>query len=381
MQNTIKALVLENTWRQTFRRVIATPGLGLIAAGAMICCGQPFKAFAVDDADATTAYDSFNAAFLNSSGNGYKTSVSDSSYDYFWQQAEDIELAEDRYEHTQSSTDKSLVNTLCTHFIATYPEPWTWDNWNDDLGRASEMLARGYLITGTADFLTKAKYGFNLAYGRGWNTTHNGGGIYEEQGVSNPEKEALSTLNCGYAAALIYQANGDQTYRSEAGDIYAWARSHIFNPSTGLVYTGVYTNGTVDTTPQVYNQGTMIDYARVLYDISGNSQYFNDANAAVIYTKANLTDSSGFITSCAPQFSRGMGHFVVENNLWNTTFSSGTTYYDWMYDNCNTGWGHRWTTYDITWNKINTQTPSETTLTPNQCDGVPSLLQYTFMPH
>lgn len=354
--------------------------LGAVVLGSVLCA-LPFKSLAVDGTTATTAYSDFNSAFLNSSGNGYNASLGSTSYDYFWEQAEDIELVEDRYEVTQGSTEKALINTLCTKFLATYSESWmAADTWNDDLGRASEMLARAYLDTGTANFLTQAKFCFDTAYQRGWDTTFNGGGIYEQMGVSNPKKEALSTLNCGYASALIYVATQSQGYRSHAGDIYAWARSQLFNPSTGQVYNGVYTNGTVDTTSETYNQGTMIDYARLLYKISTNSEYFNDATAAVVYTKANHTDSSGFIDSCAAQFSRGMGHFVVDNNLWNTTFSSGTSYYSWMWNNCNTGWGHRRTDYNVTWNKIDVTTTNATNLEPSDYEGVPSLLQYTFMP-
>jgi len=350
----------------------------VIALCATVICSQ--QSFAVDDSTATTAYNTFNSTFLASAGNYYKTSTTNTAYDYFWSQAEDIETVIDRYEHTNSSTDKALINALCNKFIATYPEPWTWDSWNDDVGRASEMLARAYMVTGTSSFLTRAEYGFNLAYNRGWDTTSNGGGIWEQQGVANPEKEALSTLNCGYAAAVIYMGNNDQTYRSKAGSIYAWSRTHLFVTSTGQVYTGVFPNGTTNTASQVYNQGVMTDYARLLYKISGNSAYLNDAIASVVYTKANHTDSAGYIDSCAPQFSRGMGHLVVDNNLWNSTFSSGTSYYSWMYLNCNTGWGHRRTDLNITWNKIGSQTPTSE-LTPNQCDGVVSLMQYTFMPH
>lgn len=375
----------DSLYRASNRMKIGTSKLwaGVIIVGVLLTCGQPIKSSAVNSQTATDAYNDFNAVYVNSYGNGYQSSVTNTDYLYFWQQAEAIELVIDRYEVTHGSTEKDLINTMCNKFVSKYSDSWISANtWNDDLGRASEMLGRAYLVTGTSSFLTKAKYCFDTAYQRGWDTTYNGGGIWEQMGVSNPRKEALSTLNCGYAAAIIYMATGSQGYRSHAGDIYAWARSHLFNPSTGQVYAAIYPDGTLDTTSQVYNQGTMIDYARLLYKInSSNQNYFNDATAAVVYTKAHHTDSNGFIDSCAAQFSRGMGHFVVDNNLWNTTFGSGTSYYSWMWNNCNTGWGHRWTAKNISWNKINSQTPSDNSLDPTQCEGVVSLLQYTFMPH
>jgi hypothetical protein len=355
--------------------------LGVIVACAIAVCGLPTKSFAVNSTSATDAYNDFNSAFMDSAGDGYNASLSSTTYDYFWAQAEDIELVEDRYEVTHSATEKNLVNTMCNKFVVKYTDTWIpTDTWNDDLGRSADMLTRAYIITGTASFLAKAKLCFDTAYQRGWDTTSNGGGIWEQQGVANPRKEALSTLSCGYAAALL--ATVDANYSAHATTIYSWARTHLFNPATGQVYNAVYPDGSIDMASTVSNQGSMIDYARLLYKSnSGNQTYFNDATASVVYTKANHTDGSGFIDSCAAQFSRGMGHFVVDNNLWNTTFSSGTSYYSWMYSNCNTGWGHRRTDKNVTWNRINTATPVNNTDEPYDYEGVPVLLQYTFMPH
>lgn len=361
---------------------IAKWRLEAIAVCAIVACGLPMKSFAVSDADATTAYNAFNSNFLNAAGNGYEASLGSTSYLYFWQQAEAIELAIDRYERNHSSVEVNRISALANKLVASYSDAWISSNqWNDDLGRVSECLARAYLVTGTASVLTKAKYCFNTAYQRGWSTT-TGGGIWEKMDDLSRGKEMLSTGNCGYAAGLIYMGNGSQGYRNHAGNIYAWIRGHLFNPSTGQVYTSEYQNGTTNTASQVYNQGTMVDYARLLYKInSSNANYLNDARWAVVYTKANHTDGNGFISSCAAQFSRGLGHLVVDNNLWNSTFSSGTSYYSWMYDNCNTGWGHRWTLHNISWNRIASQTPTDTNRDPTQYEGIPSLMLYTFTPH
>jgi len=222
--------------------------LGAIAACALVACSLPTTSFAVSDADATTAYNAFNTTFLNSAGNGYEASIGSTSYLYFWQQAEAIELAIDRYERNHSSVEVNRINALCNKFLATYSDSWVATNtWNDDLGRSSEMLGRAYLVTGTASFLTEAKYYFDTAYQRGWSTTNNGGGIWENMANLPAGKEMLSTGNCGYASAVIYMGNGSQGYRNHAGDIYAWIRSHLFNPSTGQVYTSVHSDGTVNT--------------------------------------------------------------------------------------------------------------------------------------
>ncbi len=351
---------------------------GVVAVAALLCGSLPHNASALSDGDAKTSIDAFNAAFLvtYNSGNSaaYVTSLSDSSRDYFWQQAADIEAMEDALEHTGSSAHEDLVNKLCATFLVNWAPPWTWDSWNDDCVRVAEMLARGYLLTGTTNFLTQAKYGFNIVYNRGWDTASNGGGIWEKMNDPNVNlKEALSTNNAGYAAALIYLGSGDSTYLTKAKSIYSWSRSHIYNATTGKVYRGVAADGTVDTTPQVYNQGTFIDYANILYQITGDSMYYDDAKLALDYTinNTNFSDSNGILKNVGRgQFPRAIGHFVASNRLW-------TTYYAWMLANANTGWAHRRTDLNIAETTWSTQTQVSATTIPSVCASIVGMLQVT----
>ena len=360
---------------------VAVVGSGLVSgatAGLQITSGDLYLTvsggiFGIDPADATPAINAFNAAFLTIYNGGhsaaYITALNDTSRDYFWSEAEDIQGEENVFEHTGNPTDQMLVSNLCATFLVNWAPPWSWDTWNDDVGRVSQMLIRGYQMTGNANFLNSAESGFNLVYSRGWDTTFNGGGIYEQQGVTNPKKETLSTATTGHAAAMIYQNGGGAIYLTQAEQIYGWLRANLFNTTSGAVYTGVYTNGTVDTATQIYNQGLFIDYANCLYEITGNPMYFNDANLAVQYTQLHLT-SNGILPSAAGEFVRGMGHFVTYNNLW-------STYYSWMRSNASAAWACRRTDLNIAWNIWTTQTPMTNTLTPLECLGVVGILQFT----
>jgi autotransporter-associated beta strand protein len=325
--------------------------------------------YGIASGDAAATINAFNSAFLYTSGNTayYVSALNNSSPDYFWSQAEDIQAEESTYEHTGSSTDRTLVYHLCSTFLVNNALPWTWDAWNDDLGRVSTMLARGYLMTNNASFLTAAESGFNLAFSRGWDTNFNGGGMYEEMGVTNPLKESIASDSCGLAAARIYQAGGGSNYLNAAETIYNWERTVLFEPTTGKVRRGVYTNGVIDTSYDNFNQGMFLDFANYLYEITGNPMYFNDAQADFNFTQANLT--TGGLLGAVGSLCRAMGDFVSYNNLW-------STYYPWMLANANAAWGCRRTDLNISWNVWYEQTPYTNTLTPNACLGAPEWMQF-----
>jgi predicted alpha-1,6-mannanase (GH76 family) len=308
----------------------------------------------------------------------YKGILNSSSPDGTWVADLDIQGMEDAYERTGSSAQQTLVNNLCATWLVYNPPPWSWDSWNDDIGWFSLALVRGYQMTGTANFLTQAEYGFNYAFGRGWDTNYNGGGIWEQQPpVAGVHKEALSNDSLGQVACMLYQSTGNTTYLNEAEQIYSWVRSHIYNPGTGQVYTGIDTNGTVNTAAAVYNQGTFVDYADLLYKITGNSMYYNDAIAAVNYTTNHLTTSgiidnnASYIVTWGAEFARGLGHLCKDNPpLW-------ATYYPFMLANANSAWSNRRTDYNITWNGWREQTPETNNQACAKVVSAVALMQFT----
>jgi hypothetical protein len=328
---------------------------------------------------ADDAFNAFNKAYLVTA-NGqtyYAHGLGDRSADGTWTFSLDIQVAEDAYERTGTLANRQLVNSLCETWLIQTPPPWSWDGWNDDIGWFSLALIRGYQMTGNSSFLTQAEYGFNFAFGRGWDTANNGGGIWEEQpengGVS---KEALSNDSLAQTAAMLYQSTGNQTYLDEAQQIYAWVRTNIFNPSTGQVYTGITPAGVVDKGTALYNQGTFVDLAQLLHQITGQSQYYDDAVAAIAFAQAQLTangicsNGATYLNTWAPEFARGLGHFVKANNLW-------STYYPWMLANANAAWASRRTDVNVAWNEWTAPTPATTDVLANWDAGMVAMLQFT----
>ncbi len=324
--------------------------------------------------------DAFNRAYLVQT-NGfayYAKSLSNSAPDGSWTFSIDIQGQEDAFERTQSPQQQQLINNLCTTWLMQNPPPWN-DGWNDDIGWFSLALVRGYQMTGNANFLAQAEYGFNLAFARGWDTNYNNGGIWEEQPSDNngqPGKNPLACDSLLQTVCMIYQSTGDTNYLNRAVQIYSWVRTNLFVPGTGLVCGNISTNGVVNTTPNLYNQGTFLDCANLLHNITGQSVYYNDALIDVEFTRNNLTSNGIFnngatyLNTWAAEFARGLGHFVKDNNLW-------STYYSWMLANANAAWADRRADYNISWNAWTQPTPTNIDIIANWAVNAVAMTQAT----
>jgi hypothetical protein len=350
--------------KMTFK-VMVVAAFSLLAAAF-----APSVATAQNSATAIAMLDGYNNTFLTWSGSTayYNHAIGNSGAESGWGFAVEIEVAEDAYETSGDPSDRTLVNDLLNALLAGTPtSSYAGDPWNDDIGWQAIALIRGYQMTGNSTFLAAAEYGFNMAFARGWDTQYNGGGIWELQpsATSSPGKNSLSNDSLGKAAVMIYQSTGDTTYLNRAEQIYSWMWHNMFNPSTGLVYTGINPDGSTDQSATVYNQGTFIDYANLLYQVGAGSSYLNDAISAINYTINNLsTDTNTTPTTFdvinntqswqnfwGDDFSRGLGHVCgYTPSLWGS-------YYSFMANNCAHIWNNRLTPYNITWNGWAQPTP------------------------
>lgn len=346
----------------------------------------PTLVLALAASDAETMYTAFNSAFLTQSGSDafYKTALDKADPAGTWAGSLNILGTQDAYERTGDPDKKTLINDLLTTWLANTPTPWDWDGWNDDIGWFTLALVRGHQMTGNADFLAKAIYGFELAFDRGWNATLNDGGIWEEQpeatAKENPPreatKEALSNDSLGKVACMLYQSTHDGSYLDDCKQIYAWVSSHLFNAATGQINTGVDQNGKVDTGSAAYNQGTFLDFANLLFVITGEQAFYDDAKKAIDYGRESLTvdgvfsNSAAYLNTWADEMARGVGHFVRDNGLW-------STYYAWMQQNADAIVQNKRTDLGITWNAWAQTTPINDTWPSNHFVSALAWLQFT----
>lgn len=331
---------------------------------------------ALDDGDADAMYNGFNDAFLMTSGDDvyYKLALNNGDPDDSWRGALDILGVTDVYERTGNPDLKDFINSLLTTWLtSTCPPPWDWDGWNDDLGWFTLTLVRGYQITLNETYLDQAKAGFDYAFNRGWDTQYNDGGIWEENpeyldSSDTPAKEALSNDSLGKVACYIYQSTNDRDYLDKAVQIYDWVRTNLFNEDTGQINRAVYEDGSVDTSAATYSQGTWLDYANLLYMITGDEKYYDDAIKTINFARYNISDD-GIFNDDEP--GRGAGHFVQNNQLWDT-------YYSWMVYNADTILKNRRSDPQITWFQWDQPTPEDDdTIEPNDAVGAMVWLQHT----
>lgn len=320
----------------------------------------------------------YNSTFLISSGSTqyYKTALDNNEKDYFWCQALEIQMMEDVYLRTQSASHKTLITNLLNTFLEQNKGPaglydWDWNEFNDDILWAGIAFARGYHITREDKYLEQAKYAFNRAYNRGWDS-HLGGGIWWD--IRKADKSGLSNNTAVILACYIYEAKKEQVYLDKATAIYDWIKSALYNQATGAVSETIKADGQVSTDANVYNVGAFISAANALHKITDRQSFFDDAKRSVNYVINNKT-VNGIMThgtrngTWQSEFSRGLGEFVRDNNLWND-------YYPWMKRNADAAWATRRGDLNIGWNQWITQTPKDNS-SALECVGTVVMQQVT----
>ena len=357
--------------------------LALVVEG-FVAAPQPAAAYGAGDADAM--YAAYNNAFLktNNGQTYYAKALNDSSADGTWTLDLDLFATQDAYERTGDPNIKSLVEDLLSTFQSNNPAPNSWDGYNDDLGWDSLGLIRAYMITGDAALLAAAQDTFEFAYARGWDTAHNGGGIWEQQpdpsdpGVAN--KCALSENSLGKVACKIYQSTHNTTYLNLCTQLFDWSVTVLYDADTGNVGGCVDQDGSVDGGSNgngtAYNLGTFADYANLVWEITGDQNAYNIAEKVIDFTKASATVNGIFskndngVNTWADDVGRAVGHFSLDNQQWDK-------YYSWMVQNANSILANRRPDLNLTWNQWDTPTPEDNTQLCNWLVSAVAWLQAT----
>jgi len=296
---------------------------------------------------ATVAFVSFGTAFYRRFAPGRTYFATDTSGGYadFWKQAEMIEMVEDAFDGTHDPVDKQAIVGLETQFRWYYGKTWTDRIWNDDITWAVIAALRAYEITGDKQYLVLAQTNFDAMYARAW-TSEFGGGMWWT--TAKTQKDVTTTAPATIAACMLYKDTHEKAYLTKAKTMYAWVRANLYNARTGAVYDHVShkANGkgkVVYTTQLTYNQGTFIGSADLLYQLTGDRSYYDDALRTMRHTQTDLTDH-GILRSEATGgnengggfkgiFVRYAVRFARDNHL--------TEFEPWFALNAAAAWSHR----------------------------------------
>src|SRR5258708_39931175 len=112
-----------------------------LACSLITLCGI-ISASAFTTNDSVTIFDAYNSAFLVG---GY--------YPGWRTGAEEIEMAEDAYDHLPTPARQTIVSNACNQFISHHTSNWTsgsgLNNFNADISWAVIAFARRHLLTGS----------------------------------------------------------------------------------------------------------------------------------------------------------------------------------------------------------------------------------------
>lgn len=122
------------------------------------------------------------------------------------------------------------------------------------------------------------------------------GGIFWKETVLS--RNTCSTAPAIIGALLHYQMNQEEELLETAERLYKWTKETLRDPSDNVYWdNSTYNFETglekVEKTKWTYNSGTMIWAATLLYEVTGNEQYLNDAKltasgALAFFYKRNL---------------------------------------------------------------------------------------------
>ena len=103
-----------------------------------------------------------------------------------------------------------------------------------------------------------------------------GGGIYwcEQRKES---KNTCSNAPGSVLALKLYEATNDDKFLKQGKDLYTWTKHNLQDPTDYVYFDNINLKGKVDETKYSYNSGQMIQAAALLYKLTGEEHYLEDA--------------------------------------------------------------------------------------------------------
>lgn len=191
------------------------------------------------------------------------------------------------------------------------------DRYYDDNAWVGLDMIDMYNLTGDQKYLTQAKYVWDyLMMGT---DSYAGGGINWKQQPASTGKNTCSTAPGAVLGAKLYIATHEQGYLDKTIELYDWLVNIMQDPGDKLFYDNVKENGsgglTINKGKLPYNAGQPMQAAVLLYNITGDQKYLDNAKA--IAASSHRTWSTPF-TSYA--MDETFNIFKVEqSNVWFTS--------------------------------------------------------------
>lgn len=330
-----------------------------------------------DPADATTAYNAFNAACYNPTTKLYYSTTLKDADAAIWTNAIFWDMAMDNYIRTRKSADLTRVTDMYTGAYNKY-DSFNWNNTTvwfiyDDMMWWVLSLCRAYTLTGNAAYLTNAEAGFDRVWNGSYDAT--GGGMYWD--FNHSGKNSCINFPTVIGAMRLYNITGNSAYLTKAQSIYTWAKANLTNTSTGEVYDNKIGSNPPGGQAYTYNAGTAIGAAYLLYKQSGNSAYLSDAQRYADYVKNNLCNAQGILPAEGDFNEQGVIKAIFAQYIMQLIKEGGQTQYlSWIQTNVDTGWANRDPARNLTYRNYAVACPTGYIQTYEACSCVEFMLLY-----
>ena len=223
-----------------------------------------------------------------------------------WVQAIYWDMIMNAYKRTGDERYKTLIKEIYQGGYEQYSAyDWTDEiEWfiYDDMMWWIISLGRAYQITGDPCYLADASSGFFYVWKESYDEKR--GGMWWN--FKHDAKMACINFPTIVGAMTLYECTKNKSYLEKAMKLYDWSRKVFLDAKQGSIADNIHyhfqrPNGMdVDWTTQLYNQGTFIGSAVMLYKATKEKRYLDDAILAADYVKDRFT----FLAEVAPHFRR-----------------------------------------------------------------------------
>lgn len=344
------------------------------------------------EADVAEAYDSFNEHLLHPTRKIYMRDTETSvEVGAIWTQAIYWDMAMNAFKRTGSKEHQQLVSDIFEGNYKHY-DRFNWDNGKvwfiyDDIMWWVISLARGFELTGNEHYLELSETGFERVWSGspvvqdGGSYDPVGGGMYWQWNQKNPPaskigdgKMACINYPTVIAAMTLYRNTNNPTYLARAKEIYDWSSENLFDKETGAVADSKHGDSEPHWKMHVYNQGTCIGAATLLYQETGDERYLQDAVLAADYVKNTLSDAEGILPYRGGEEQGVYTAIFAQYIIRLIEDGKQPQYLPWLRKNIERGWQNRDKARGLTGKDYNRKVSADETVSCYNASGIPALM-------